>query len=480
MLLCGCRRDGGVAARIPLPDRPAHVTARLGTHIPSQGGEERLVFSARVDPDLKRIEVEVCPSGFRIERLNAPSSGAEQLLEGGSIITPQGEYPCPAEGVDLPLSQPGDCLRYAVNLPEKSADPTSLRRVGSDALLSPDLWLWIPSPRPVGVRMQLRLSLPDGLVPLLPFQDALPESVFAWKAAGAFGHQPATPLITAGGELSVAALGDGFGEREPAVHDWLAQGARAASLLFGHFPVPRTLVITVPGDRTGPGFGMALRGGGPAVVIFLDRRASSASLNSDWTATHEFLHLGIPRLPLSDAWLFEGLATYYTEVVRARAGLINPKRAYQNLLEGFERGRRDQGSLSLRDESDQMHERHSFYRVYWAGAALAFLTDVEARRASGPSLDGALRSFAECCANSEDDWTAERVLAHLDQSLGAPRFTEHARRWLDRAEFPELDVTLRALGVARGPRGEAIFGRAPNATIRDAIMAPAPPNEVAP
>ncbi len=121
-----------------------------------------------------------------------------------------------------------------------------------------------------------------------------------------------------------------------------------------------------------------------------------------------------------------------------------------------------------------MHERHSYYRVYWAGAALAFLTDVEARRASGPTLDAALRSFAECCAASEDDWTAERVLAHLDQSLAAPRFSEQARRWLDRREFPELEGALRALGVAPGARGKAIFGRAPNAAIRDAIMAPSP------
>jgi hypothetical protein len=469
VLLCGCSRDTSVAARIPLPARPAPVTARLGTHIPSLSGAERVVYKARIEPDLKRIDVELCPAGFRIERLNAPSPGAERLLERGTIITPQGEYPCPAEGVDLPLTRPDDCVRYSVNLPEKSSDPTSLQRIGSDALLSPDLWLWIPTPRPVGVQMQLQLALPDGLVALLPFQDTIPENVFAWKSAGAFGHSSADALLVDGAELSVATLGDGFGARTDAVRDWLARGARATSTLFGHFPVPRALVITVPDDRKGPGFGMALRGGGPAVVIFLDRHATS--LDTDWTATHEFLHLGVPRLPLEDAWLFEGLATYYTEVVRARAGMISPKQAYQHLLEGFERGRIGGTGVTLRDESSQMHERHSFHRVYWAGAALAFLTDVEARRASGPTLDSALRAFAECCASSEDEWNAERVLARLDQNLGAPRFTEHARRWLDRAEFPEIEATLRTLGVAAGPRGEAIFGRAPNAAIRDAIMA---------
>jgi hypothetical protein len=258
------------------------------------------------------------------------------------------------------------------------------------------------------------------------------------------------------------------------VRDWIARGASASSRLFGQLPVRRALVIAVPSDRAGPGFGMALRGGGPAVVIFLDRHATRESLANDWTATHELLHLGVPRLPPEDAWLFEGLASYYTEVVRARDGVISPARAYQHLLEGFERGRSSESSLSLRDESSQMHERRSFYRVYWAGAALAFLTDVEARRTSGPTLDSALQAFAACCAASEEDWNAERVLAHLDRSLGAPHFTEQARRWLDRREFPALDGVLRGLGVAPGPRGEAIFGPALNAAIRDAIMAPAP------
>ena len=470
VLLCGCAPQSEGALHVAPSKHPTPVAARLGTHIPSRTGAERLSFDARVDPELKRIEVELCPSGFRIERLNAPSPGAERLLEGGVIITPQGNYEDREQGVDLPRTRADECLHYAVNLPEKSADPTSLRRAGSDALLSPDLWLWVPSPRPLGVAMQLRMTLPEGLVALLPFQDTLPETAFAWKTAGAFGHAPSTPLLVPGGVLDVAVLGHGFGQHSGEFRDWLAQGARASSLLFGRFPLPRTLVIAVPGDRPGPGFGMALRGGGPAVVIFLDRGANAARLASDWTATHEFLHLGVPRLPPEDAWLFEGLASYYTEVVRARAGIIRPAQAYQHLLEGFERGRRNGSSLSLRDESSEMHERHSYYRVYWAGAALAFLTDVEARRAGGPTLDAALRAFAECCAASQEDWNAERVLAHLDKSLGAPRFTEQARRWLDRSDFPELDPTLRTLGVALGAHGEAIFGRAPNAALRDAIM----------
>ncbi len=176
-------------------------------------------------------------------------------------------------------------------------------------------------------------------------------------------------------------------------------------------------------------------------------------------------------MPPEDAWLFEGLATYYTEVTRARDGLSSPEEAYQHLLDGFERGRRDGGSLTLREASASMHEQRSFYRVYWAGAALSLLTDLRARRAGGRTLDDALRSFAECCAASQDEWTAERVLARIDDQLGAPLFSEQARRWLDRADFPDVTDALRALGVAPGKQGRAVFGKAPDAALRDAIMA---------
>ena len=466
--------------------------------MPSTTGRERLTYTVQIDAALSRIDVQMCPSGFRIERLNAPSPGAQALLDGGAIVTQAGAVPCPDEGVDLPLTEADECLRYTVNLPEKSSDPTSLRRVGADRLASPDLWLWVPTPRPEGLAMRAHFELPVGVVAAMPWDVEgastmclpiggrptmmrvpgtgegndfrVPETAFAWKSGGAFTHSPLDSLAVTGRELRIASLGGGFGLGNPAVRAWIAQGASTSSLLFGHFPVAQALVIAVPGERSGPGFGMALRGGGPSVVILLDRNATEATLADDWTATHEFLHLGVPRLPPEDSWLFEGLATYYTEVTRARAGIISPAQAYQHLLDGFERGRREAGTLTLRQESALMRERHSFYRVYWAGAAIALLADVAARRASEPPLDVALRSFAECCAASTDDWAADDVLSRLE-AYGAPRLRAEARRWLDRREFPALDDALHALGVASGGHGEAVFGRAASAAVRDAIMA---------
>ena len=474
VLLCGCTRRGGDAARAPA--RTPHVLERVGTHVASKTGKERVTYTVKLNDALTRLDVALCPNGFRIERLNAPSPGAQALLEGGQLVTPEGSTPCPEEGVDLPTVQEDECVTYAVRLPPKANDPTSLRRVGDDLLASPDLWLWVPTPRPVGAALSVHFELPPGMVAAVPWQResatdfSLPESAFAWKSAGAFGHAPLEPIALTTSVLELATLGGGFGANDAAVRDWIVQGARTSSLLFGGFPVAHALVIAVPDVRSGPSFGMAMRGGGPAVVMLLNRAASAATLRDDWTATHEFLHLGVPRLPPEDSWLFEGIATYYTELTRARAGIIGSKQAYQHLLEGFERGKRGVGSLTLREESSRMRERRSFYRVYWAGAALAFLADVAARRAGTASLDHALRSFAECCASSEREATADTVLAALS-SFGAPQLASEAQRWLDSKDFPDVNEALRTLGVTVGSRGDAVFGRGPNATIRDAIMA---------
>ena len=121
VLSCGCsRHTGGRRPAIRCLRARPRIAARVGTHIPSVTGRERLDFAVRVDADLKRIEVELCPSGFRIERLNAPSPGAERLLAGGAISTAEGDYACPGEGVDLPHTRSDECLHYAVELPEQA------------------------------------------------------------------------------------------------------------------------------------------------------------------------------------------------------------------------------------------------------------------------------------------------------------------------------------------------------------------------
>ena len=74
-----------------------------------------------------------------------------------------------------------------------------------------------------------------------------------------------------------------------------------------------------------------------------------------------------------------------------------------------------------------MMRDRSFMRVYWSGAAIALLADVELRRRSGgvQSLDTALEAFAACCLPGNRSWRARELLQQLDRLTDTTVFTAH-------------------------------------------------------
>src|SRR5204862_402529 len=103
----------------------------------------------------------------------------------------------------------------------------------------------------------------------------------------------------------------------------------------------------------------------------------------EWVGVHELVHLSMPVVAKEDAWFSEGLATWYQEVLRARAGFQDERRAWQAIEDGFARGRSEPPQAPLARASREMHERHGYVWVYWSGAAAALRLDVLARRGSG-------------------------------------------------------------------------------------------------
>ena len=67
-----------------------------------------------------------------------------------------------------------------------------------------------------------------------------------------------------------------------------------------------------------------------------------------WTASHELSHLLLPYISRREAWLGEGFASYYQNVLRARAGMLSQREAWQKLHAGFERGLEKWGEISQR------------------------------------------------------------------------------------------------------------------------------------
>jgi predicted metalloprotease with PDZ domain len=149
-----------------------------------------------------------------------------------------------------------------------------------------------------------------------------------------------------------------------------------------------------------------------------------------------------------------------------------PRAGWQEIEDGFGRGRVSGGRQPLAEESRRMHETHAYHRVYWAGAAVALMADVELRRRSGGarSLDDAMRRVAALRVDPGRWWTAADLVAEVDRHLGGPTVAPIAARALASSAFPDLSATYAWLGLfVRDDDVE--FVSAPGAAMRDAIMA---------
>jgi predicted metalloprotease with PDZ domain len=219
---------------------------------------------------------------------------------------------------------------------------------------------------------------------------------------------------------------------------------------------------------------MVARGGGASLLLFVPRAAALSALRADWVAVHELSHLLHPFVERDDAWLSEGLATYYQELLRVRAGLLSEQDAWRRIVAGARRV--DDAEHSLADEAASMYESFEFARVYWGGATFALLADVELRRRTrgALTLDHVIAALHECCAHSTQPWSARDLLARMDALAGISVFTELAERHVFRPGFPDLEPVLRGLGVTLDDAKVRFDASAPEASLRAAIMAAAP------
>ena len=202
----------------------------------------------------------------------------------------------------------------------------------------------------------------------------------------------------------------------------------------------------------------------------------NADLNGllhDWVAVHEFSHLLHPFIVHQDAWLPEGLATYFQEVLRVRAGMESEGDAWRRLYEGARRAQ-DSADRSLAEESADMFASASFKTVYWGGASFALRADVELlRRSAGRlSLEGALKQLAPVWARDPRPRSADEVIADIDAVAGAPMLAPLMRRWVDGPKLPDLDELYARVGVSVDGADVRFEPDAVDAWIRHRIMRP--------
>lgn len=477
------------------PQRVACLTALvLGLLTTMPGAAEAASlhrYTITVDAAIREVDVRACfdgapPRYLVAESLDASAALLEARIEGmRKRLEPNG-----AE-LDLRGVPDDGCVNYRASLMVQGGrhqrSSGAARRVGPDVVTDVGTWLWRPSLLAQDEEVELRFELPEGMsvsAPWKPQRDAhgrvqayrLGHAPYDWPAAVAFGTFQQHEIAVGDARLRVAVLHGAPKVEWESIRQWLTRSAEAVSTLYGRLPVDEVQMIVVPGARGDEPVPSAfvLRGGQPAVHFFINQRKPLADYLADWTAVHEMAHLLLPHVRPEDAWLSEGVASYYQNVLRARAGMISVQEAWQRMHGSFRRAMRSMPGTTLADATERMYRDGAYMRVYWHGAALVLMADqrLRARTQGAQSLDRVLYRLHACCLNGAQVWQANALFDKLDELSATTVFSELYAQHVTAARFPDLTETYDELGLDLNASGETV-SLLPNATHsadRDAIM----------
>lgn len=366
----------------------------------------------------------------------------------------------------FPIPSDDGCLDYRIDLEKVTATQnlTHSYRLPDALILSPQTWLWRPWSRG-GYAIEFSFELPAGMdvsVPWLPLDNGphhrhfrMADTPFDWPALMAVGRLHMESIRVPGGRLHMAVLPGPAQPDAVMARRWLKPAALAVSALTGQFPRDdiQLMVIPLDGGRDAAPWAQVTRGGGPGAQFYMNAAADWPVFRDDWIATHELSHLALPFVGRRDKWLSEGIASYYQNILRARVGLISEQEAWQQMADGFRRGRNSTDSTSLRDAALDMHSKERFMRVYWTGAAIAFLGDVELRRRTSNrwSLDRLIAELPACCMAPHEPrgktWRARELLAEFDRLSGEAVFLPLHDEHVYSRFFPRLEEAWRSIGI---------------------------------
>lgn len=429
-------------------------------------------YTVTVDEELSVLSVEA-RFDQRIDNLRARSNQAGRYIR--RITDCESNTALTRRDRRLLLPDRGiRCLAYRVDLERAArAERRNASLARDNIILSPSLWLWRP-PVYGDDSIDIRFELPDGMRVSAPWQtigrtsaqasaqpiadtnhhfrlSASPRSGQGLVAFGRFDHRE---IPVTGAVLRVAVMTPRSGVSDERLFDWIRDTASQITLAYGRFPNPSPQIVVLPVGRSGWNrnsavlFGRVLRDGGESVELFVNEHRPIGEFYADWTATHEFSHLMLPYVTNRQRWISEGFAQYYQNVLMARAGTYTPQMAWQKLYEGFERGRQSRPELSPNEASSRDGGRATM-KVYWSGAVLALIADMELRRRSGgrESLDDVLDRLQACCLPSARVWNGRELFVKLDTLVDEPLFLTLYESYADEQGFPDYMPTLDRLGV---------------------------------
>jgi hypothetical protein len=256
-----------------------------------------------------------------------------------------------------------------------------------------------------------------------------------------------------------------------AVLPWVQRAAKAVAGYYGRFPVPRARILIVPvADERGvvQGTTWGDMGGFPGFTrIRLGQHTTQDQLASDWTMTHELVHMAFPSLPDDQHWMEEGLATYIEPIARVQSGELTTAQIWNDMVRDMPKGEPRNGDLGL-------DRTHTWGRTYWGGALFCLTADIAIRRQTNnrKGLQDALRAIVNAGGTIDQNWSLLRSLEIGDRATGTTVLTELYKKWSGTPTEVDLNTTWAQLGIRAEENGVEFDANAPLASIREAITLP--------
>ncbi|MEM8501151.1 MAG: serine hydrolase, partial [Pseudomonadota bacterium] len=242
------------------------------------------------------------------------------------------------------------------------------------------------------------------------------------------------------------------------LQNWVSVALDALMSVYGALPQDHIMIRVEPyaGSSGSPvPWGQVIRSHSietpDTVRLLVDTSYSRKALLADWTVFHELSHLFIPYKSGS-RWISEGLASYYQNVIQARAGLLTEQQMWEKLLAGFERAR-VQNKISRRTLDDVSRNTRQYMRIHWHGALFWLDMDYRLRSASNnrQSLDSALLKLKQCC--EKHSMSPVNIMRALDTANKVDLFETNYLAYREATSITSYRKLLAAMGLlAQGNR----------------------------
>ena len=302
----------------------------------------------------------------------------------------------------------------------------------------------------------------------------------ALLAAPSRGEDSSGHLLERGGRKLEVQIST---EYDPAMQQdlrqWIQFISDALLQVYGYWPRENWLISVAPvsaaSDDPIP-WAQVHRDDVDSVEFFTNSKATTDELKRAWTGYHELAHLLIPYRGWGDAWFSEGLASYYQNILQARAGILTEQEMWQKLYEGYQRGLADTKfeGRELRVVSDKLRQDGGFMRVYWSGAWYFMVADARLRQQSRGrhSLDGALKKLNQCCADSA--MSVQDMVSKLDQLNRVLLFQPLYEQVIVSTEIPPFEPIFASMGISIANDKVQLQNEGPGAQLRQQIVAGKP------